>query len=158
MLNVDLTRLNGLAEDFRDLARQFPAERRALMETVGERIRETVVSQIDASGLNDANGNVKRWQIVSIGSGGGYAAVRPAGKKEGAPTGNNSPGAITNYLNSGHRVRRPSGRDPSYHPRFHVVRTREFPFYEASQASAEAAALQEAQAFIDRIAERMGGG
>lgn len=158
MLNIDLSALNGLVEDFDDLLRQFPAERRSLMETVGEKIREIVVSQIDASGLNDAAGNVKRWQIVSIGSGGGYVAVRPAGEKEGVPAGKDGPAAVTGYLNRGHRVRRPSGKAKRYRPRIRVVQTRAFPFYEASQAPAEAAALREAQAFVDRITERVSGG
>ena len=96
MQNVDLSRLEGLAEDLRELGRMFSDERRELMETVGEQIREVVAGQIDASGVHDQNGNVKRWQIVKIGSGGGYAAVRPCGSGERAATGRNSPGAITN--------------------------------------------------------------
>lgn len=128
------------------------------METVGEQIREVVAGQIDASSVNDQNGQVKRWQIAKIGSGGGYAAVRPRGSGEGAATGKNSPGAITNYLNNGHRIRRPSGKAKRYRPRFKVPFTRAFGFYNASESAAEAIALREAQAFADRIADRLGRG
>lgn len=82
----------------------FPKKRRELHEQFATVAKNEVDNAISGS-LNDSHGKIRGWQEKEVGSGGGYAVVRPIGGQSGA----NSPGAITNYLTSGHRIRRPSG-------------------------------------------------
>lgn len=91
-------------------------------------LEEIVRRNVDASGIRDHHGKIKRWQSVSIGTKFGYAAVRAVRE----PSGPDGAGAITNYLQSGHKVRFPSGRAKRYRPDVHVSRTRAFDFYGAA--------------------------
>lgn len=50
--------------------------------------------------------HVQYWQKKTVGSKGGYAAIRP--QKGGG--GKNAPGAITNYIENGYRKRKPNGQ------------------------------------------------
>ena len=98
--------INGLAEldaKLQAILKELPEARRQLHERLAEMAKKEVDAQIDASGLNDSHGKIKGWQEAHVGSGGGYAAVRP----QKGMTGDNSPGAITNYLENGHRIREP---------------------------------------------------
>lgn len=84
------------------------ADQRAIHERLGARMQAAVHGRI-AGMLQNAHGGrdkVAGWQTVYIGSGGGYAAVRAVSP----PTGKGSPGAVTNAIVSGHKVRFPSGR------------------------------------------------
>lgn len=101
--------------------------------TEAERLMKSWVdNSILQSGVKDTHGKVRRWQKVyrSI----GYTAVRA----DGATTGANSPGAITNYLESGHRGRQPRGKTKRYVPRVNTGRARAFHFYRDIQSTVEA--------------------
>lgn len=105
------------------------ADQRAIHDKLGARMLAGVRGNV-AGRLNDARGRVAGWQQKYIGTGGGYAAVRAVDSS----TGPNSPGAITNYNENGHAIRRPSGHAPGYRPRIHVLYVNGRGFYDAYRA------------------------
>lgn len=84
----------------------FPSLKRRTLQTLAKELREEVLSQMATSGLNKKGGRLRKWQRYHVGSKNGYVAVRPVGSVEGAEPGPKGPGAITNYVESGHAVRR----------------------------------------------------
>ena len=54
------------------------ADQRAIHERLGARMQSEVRSQIRGK-INDAHGHISGVQARVVGSGGGYAAVRPSG-------------------------------------------------------------------------------
>lgn len=142
--------LRGLERSFDKLLEEIPERRRELHERVGRAVQRELQRQIAASGINDSSGRVRRWQVVHIGSGGGYAAVRPEKGKTGA----DSPGAITNYLEGGHRIASPRG-GKNYRPRLRVSYVSGYHFYAAAAMRAESIAIGEAEAWADEIAREL---
>ena len=96
---------------------------------------------------------MRRWQVAHVGSGGGYAAVRPEKGKTGA----DSPGAITNYLEGGHRIASPRG-GKNYRPRLRVSYVSGYHFYVNTSMRAESIAIGEAEAWADEIARELEAG
>ena len=133
-------KLDGL---FEKAAKEFKALRAEYLDEAGDALLSAVRSNITASGINDARGHVRAWQRKYMGSGGGYVAVRA----DNSSTGKNSPGAITNYLESGHKGRMPSGRSGRYEARIKTGRARAFGFYKSS--------ADEAQRLAEDIAKKM---
>lgn len=127
---------------FDKILQEFPERRRELHERVGRAVQRELQQQIASSGINDSSGRVRRWQVVHVGSGGGYAAVRP----EKGTTGADSPGAITNYLEGGHRIAS---------PRLRVSYVSGYYFYAAAAMRAESVAIGEAEAWADEIAREL---
>lgn len=138
---------------FDKILREFPERRRELHERVGRAVQRELQRQIAASGINDSSGRVRRWQAVHVGSGGGYAAVRP----EKGTTGADSPGAITNYLEGGHRIASPRG-GKNYRPRLRVSYVSGYHFYVNTSMRAESIAIGEAEAWADEIARELEAG
>ena len=138
---------------FDKILREFPERRRELHERVGRAVQRELQQQIASSGVNDSSGKVRRWQAVHVGSGGGYAAVRPEKGKTGA----DSPGAITNYLEGGHRSASPRG-GKNYRPRLRVSYVSGYHFYVNTSMRAESIAIGEAEAWADEIARELEAG
>ena len=135
---------------FDKILQEFPERRRELHERVGRAVQRELQQQIASSGINDSSGRVRRWQVVHVGSGGGYAAVRP----EKGTTGADSPGAITNYLEGGHRIASPRG-GKNYRPRLRVSYVSGYHFYVNTSMRAESIAIGEAEAWADEIAREL---
>jgi hypothetical protein len=153
MSSVDFSGLDGLDRRFADVLRARPGLRRQLHVEAGGALLSVVRSEIGASGLNDSGGKVRGWQEMYVGSGGGYAAVRPVA---GGGRGRN-PGAITNYLESGHKVRGSSGHAKRRRKsRAKQARVRGFHFYRQSRIQAQAAAVGAANRYAEAIAGRLG--
>lgn len=160
--SVNLSELESLSQALNELLEEFPEMRRELHEQLGKLAKHEVDNAINASGLNDSNGKIRRWQEIYIGSKGGYAAVRPIYTS----TGENSPGAITRYLNQGHRIRGfnkvQSGRHRrqggGYRPRIRVSYVNGFHFYGTANITLEAKAIQLVEQFADKLANRLEGG
>lgn len=106
------------------------ADQRAIHERLGARMQAGVRGQIRGK-INDAHGHISGIQARVVGSGGGYAAARSSGTDSGP----NSLNAITNYLENGHAIRRPSGRNPRYRPRIKVLYVSGRGFYNAARPS-----------------------
>ena len=135
---------------FDKILQEFPERRRELHERVGRAVQRELQQQIASSGINDSSGRVRRWQVVHVGTGGGYAAVRPEKGKTGA----DSPGAITNYLEGGHRIASPRG-GKNYRPRLRVSYVSGYHFYVNTSMRAESIAIGEAEAWADEIAREL---
>jgi hypothetical protein len=116
-------------------------------------LKQEVDAQIIASGINDSSGKVRGWQQEHVGSGGGYAAIRPTNSS----TGGNSPGAITNYLESGHKIRTPSGKARYYKPKIKTSFVEGRHFYQNAAKSVEAKAIRLAERFAEDLAKRIEG-
>lgn len=128
------------------------ADQRAIHERLGARMQTAVRGQIRGK-INDAHGHVSGWQTKYIGTGGGYAAVRATD----AGSGPDSPGAITNYLENGHAIRRPGGRSPRYRPRIHVLYVSGRGFYNAARPSLPRMLQSEVDNWGREVAARLGG-
>ena len=114
-----------LSENISGLPARIDEIRRDVMKKAGEEIKQEVDWEISDSGMYDRHGKVRRWQRIYIGSGGGYAAVRSSDEESGE----NSPGAITNYLENGHIIRGRSGKNLGKN----LGKARAFRFYKAAQ-------------------------
>lgn len=117
--------------------------RAKILPELADKMLSTVKGNVSRS-LHDGNGKISGWQALSLHK--GYAAVRPVNGNVGA----SSPGAITNYLESGHRIRRPSGVRKRYTPRVHVGRVQGRHFYRSSGEMVETMAA-EAAAEVERV-------
>jgi len=99
--------LKEIFDGFDRLLKEFPEERRRLLDQMGQEALTSVRSQIGGYG------KVQSWQDKYVGSGGGYVAVRPKSDTY-QTTGKGqryAVGLVTNAIESGHKVRVPqSGR------------------------------------------------
>ncbi len=144
---IDFEEITQNSDAFSEIIREWKKARAETTERLSESMKRTVDSQIAASGVNDSRGTVRAWQQSRIGSGKGYAAVSPV---KGGSRGN-SPGAITNYLESSHKVRSPSGRAKRYKPRIKRMQTRAFRFYYSAGQGLEADIAAEEQKLESRL-------
>lgn len=153
MQSIEVKGLDGLIANLEGLLKEIPEARKELHEKIASAVKAEVETQITNSGLNDSSGKVKEWQESNVGSGGGYAAVRA----EKGETGNNSPGAITNYLEGGHKIREPSGNAKNYRPRVKTPYVEGYHFYERASNNAENIAIAEAEKYADELTAKLGG-
>lgn len=143
-----------LLEDcFTDVLLKSPEKRKELHERIAERLKNTIDAEI-GSRIEDSDGKIQNWQEKAVGEKGGYAAVRPLSGKNGGGTGEGCVGAITNYLESGHKIRPPGG-GKDYRPRINVPYVKGYFFYEAAGVEAERIALEEAERFADELADML---
>lgn len=149
MQSVEIKGLAELDKALSDMLTEFPDARREMHERISKKVEENVRSKINASGLNDSLGRVKGWQEGRVGSGGGYAAVSAI---RGA-TGADSPGAITNYLENGHKIR-PPGKTM---PRAKRAYVNGYHFYAAASEQAQAIAVAEAETMLNELAGKLEG-
>lgn len=158
MTGIDVRDLEALDKTLANLLEELPEARRELHESLGALMKETVDQSIASSGLNVESGRIQSWQQSHVGSGGGYAAVRAIGSREGGESGPNGPGAITNYLEGGHKIplRRTSGN--GYQPKDTKAYVDGYHFYKSARGNLEAKALQLADDFVDMLAQRLEGG
>ncbi len=131
-----------MKEDFRELRDKYLSE-------AEQEMKHYLDESIETSGLRDTHGKVKRWQKVYRSK--GYAAVRP----EASSTGANSPGAITNYLESGHRGRNPSGKSARYRPRVRTGRAKAFRFYKTADSQVKVLAADVEKRMATELNKRM---
>ena len=153
MQSIENSDLQDLSKHLNDLLEEMPNERRNLHEKLADLAKEEVDRQI-ASTVNDSSGKIQSWQEPHVGSGGGYAAVRATD----SGTGSNSPGAITNYLENGHKIRTPSGNLSHYRTNIHTPYVEGRHFYEASRSALESQSISLAEDFADKLAERLENG
>ncbi|MEF9853973.1 MAG: hypothetical protein RR787_08350 [Hydrogenoanaerobacterium sp.] len=156
---INLSGLKALEKTFNKLLKEAPEARQRLNTELGELAEKELRASMADAGINENTGFIKSRQIKHIGSRGGYVTVRPAGGTEGGGTGKDSAGAITNYLENGHKI--PSHKrtkEEGYRPRIKLAFVRGRHFYRSANASIEAKAITLAQKFADDIAEKISGG
>lgn len=154
MQSINLSALDGLTKDLDALLEKMPQKNRELHEELAQLAKAEVDAQIAASGVNDSSGKIKGWQEPHVGSRGGYAAVRASD----AGTGDNSPGAITNYHESGYKTRKPTGSAKRPQPgksKMPYVDGRHF--YQKAQTAVESKAIGVVNRFADDLAKELGG-
>lgn len=152
MQSIEVRGLEELDKRLELLLKEAPEAKRKLHEELAVMAKQEVDIQIAAS-LDDSNGKIQNWQTEHVGSGGGYAAVRPTDKT----TGDNSPGAITNYLESGHSIRPPSGTARRYKPKIKVPYVDGRHFYQNARRNVTANAIYIAEKFADDLAKKIMG-
>jgi hypothetical protein len=153
MQSVEFDGLKKLDNDLRDIFTEIPKAKKELHGKIADLIKAEVDKEINSSGLNDSSGKIKAWQESTVGSGGGYAA----GHAVKGETGHSSPGAITNYLENGHRIREPSGESKKYKPRIKKSYVDGYHFYQSASTKVEAKAIDEAERFVEEIKKKMEG-
>lgn len=85
--------LYDLDKAFAKMLEDFPKERRELVESAGEKMYQGVMRNIEAD-TDESTGNLKKGVEKKVGSGGGYAAVRP----------NHDTAPHTHLVENGHAV------------------------------------------------------
>lgn len=142
MPELDLSALTAFADALERAGKKFPEMRRELHEELAEAALDEVQ---DIMG----GGKVASWQESHVGSGGGYAAVRPKAKTfhKGYAV-----GYITNAIEHGHAIRRPSGYGKNYRARIKKGYVLGKGFYRMARTKAEQITIEAAQKLLDEIA------
>ena len=117
---VEVEGLDQIEKSWAELLKRFPAERRRVLEQVGQKLLAQVRQEIGGEG------KVAGWQGIHMGSGGGYVAIRARAKEyQTTKSGKRyEVGYVTNSVEGGHRTggRRPGEKAPGYRyrPRLHM--------------------------------------
>lgn len=155
-VEIDTRGMDALAKKLNDLSKRYKGEKRAMFERAGELLKKHLDDSIDDK-LSDDDGKIKSWQKARVGSKGGYAAISPIKTPPGTKKGE-APGAITNYLESGHRIRRPSGKAKSKaRRRINVPYVSGRYFYRDTAKQMETEAEKLANEFAETIAKDLEG-
>ena len=145
---LKITGLDDLQKRLQAVIDGSPGRRREMHERIAERLLQTVQGEIGGSG------KIAGMQESVVGSGGGYAAVRP---KKGRDRTGYAYGAITNAVESGHAIRRPSGFVKGYRARIRKRYVLGKHFYAKSRTAALRIALEEAGKWADEIEQVLRG-
>ena len=141
-----------------DAIQRIPDLKREALEAMGKAVLQEVREQISRRGVHDSQGRVAKWQEMRIGSKGGYVAVSPSPDeavqvtRSGEPTTSKD---VTRYLERGHGIPTPSGRNRRYQPRITSHRTY-VPgrmFYSWAKMYAQKIALAEADRAMDQLTD-----
>ena len=139
---LKITGLDDLQKRLQAVIDGSLGRRREMHERIAERLLQTVQGEIGGSG------KIAGMQEAAVGSGGGYAAVRP---RKGKDRTGYAYGAITNAVESGHAIRRPAGFAKGYRARIRKRYVLGKHFYQASRTEALRIALDEAGKWADEI-------
>lgn len=146
-IQIDSQSLEQLDARLAQAVRQAPEIKKEVLTGLGEQLLSQVRNNIGGGG------KVQRWQHTHLGSGGGYVAVHPAeGEKDAY---GRAVGAVTNAIESGHRIPSPRGKAKRYRPRIKKARVPGKGMYArtAPQRAAEDAARQLGQQLVEPLEE-----
>lgn len=162
--------LRRLSERLQQIVRDAPDQQRALHERLGTALLDEVRHRAPISvkghslghGEYHERGTLRRWQTKYIGSKGGYAAIRAISRDEQRGSSREIAGAITNYVENGHKIgRRHQGvsartrrrwkQNPAPPKSFVSGRG----FYHAAHATADRLLTQAAERWADEIAREL---
>lgn len=146
-IQIDSQSLEQLDARLAQAVRQAPEIKKEVLTGLGEQLLSQVRNNIGGGG------KVQRWQHTHLGSGGGYVAVHPAeGEKDAY---GRAVGAVTNAIESGHRIPSPRGKAKRYRPHIKKARVPGKGMYArtAPQRAAEDAARQLGQQLIEPLEE-----
>lgn len=133
---LDFSEFRRVFENLDRVKDQIPEIKREFLDSLGRRMLSSVRWAIGGEG------KVQSWQEYSIGSRGGYAAVRPKENTyQNSSKREYSVGFITTKIENGHRIRSPSGQAKgSYRYRGDAHKANRIPgryFYKDSQAAVD---------------------
>ena len=137
---------------FDTVLEEAAAKRREIHDKMSRELKSEVDRQIGVR-LHDSHGRVRSWQGRTVGSGGGYAAVRPI---RGQNEHGYAYGLITNALENGHRVR--ISRRPGYTSTSRRFKVAGRGFYLAARARATRISYQEADELRRWVKRSLEGG
>lgn len=152
-------------KNFERTLKEFPEKRAAAVKMAGEIALSRVANNI-AVRINSSSGKVAKWQHIRLGSKGGFSVVEAVGGEDAkavAPflpsSGNGSPGAITNAIECGHKIRKPkeSGRK-GYRARIKRSSVDGRWFYRATEADVSRIAMEAAEKVCGELAKTLAGG
>lgn len=149
--SVTVKGLDELIGSLQDVAEDFPRVRREFHEAVTEEIREEVLKSLGSRAKSNT-GKIAEMQEKYVGSGGGYAAVRPKAKMfhKGYAY-----GYITNALENGHAISRPRKSRKGYRARIKKRYVLGLHFYERAKPFAEKRAIDGANRLADTIKQKL---
>lgn len=151
-----LEQLDQLAKRLEKAPEVLRDARRRAFEEAAPQAKRIVDAHIGGTG------KVRSWQTYSVGSKGGYAAVRPKKETYTAPTkkrGNRyAVGAVTNAIVSGHRFPSTRGRK-GYKPRIQsgAMKVPGKPFYREAEPEIRALAIQTARKVEQEVLDALAG-
>lgn len=153
---IDHVDLEQLVEKLAKAPQVLAEAKRQAFQAAAPRLKAVVDTQIGGSG------RVRSWQGSYVGSGGGYAAVRPKeetyietkGKQKGFRAGPKkyAVGYVTNAINNGHRAPR---NTHGYLTSGRIVAGKQF--YQLAQAQAEKVGQETAQQILDTVINHLEG-
>ena len=159
--------LRSLDMRLKEILLRAPEQQRALHERLGTALLDEVRHRAPISikghslghGEYHERGTLRRWQTKYIGTRGGYAAIRAATE----PRGDSGAGAITNYVENGHRVGRAgygvSARTRRRRRQYGMIPPLSFVngrgFYHKAHAAAARLLTQAAERWADEIAREL---
>ena len=136
--------IRAVSEQMEAALKRVPALRRKVIESVTQKVKARLDTEI-ASRVRDTHGKIRGWQEIRIGS----KAVRDG-------SGRDSPGAITRYLEVGHRIRKPKKAGAKgYRPRIRVAAVAGRFFYKSADAQKEGIINAELKKFEKELAENL---
>lgn len=154
--HINHAELGRLVEKLSESPQVLAQAKRQAFQSAAPRLNALVGTQIGGSG------KVSSWQGAYVGSGGGYAAVRPKkdtyiktkGKQTGFRAGPKAyaVGYVTNAINSGHR---PPRNALGYFTSGRVIAGKQF--YQRAQAQAETVAQETAQQIVNTVINHLEG-
>lgn len=143
--------IRAVSEQMEAALKRVPALRRKVVESVTQKVKARLDTEI-ASRVRDTHGKIRGWQEIRIGSKAGYGVIAPV--RDGS--GRDSPGAITRYLEVGHRIRKPKKADAKgYRPRIRVAAVAGRFFYKSADAQKEGIINAELKKFEKELAENL---
>ena len=151
--SVKISGLEHLRKDLEELSEELPEMRREIHEELAVQMRGEVEEAL-ARRAGSSTGTVAGWQEGYVGTKGGYAAVRPRAKTSYRGY---AVGQITNAIENGHAIRRPSGRWKHYRARVKKRYVLGLHFYrEVQGGKLEKLAIDAANRMADRIQKALG--
>lgn len=149
--SVQINGLDSLEESLKSLLEDAPDLRREVHERLAVQMLKEVRESLRQKSKT-FTGEAASWQESQVGSGGGYAAVRP---KKGKDARGYAFGYLTNALENGHQIRKPSGKWKHYKARIKYRFVVGLGFYKQSKSKIEKTAIDEANRLADEIANRL---
>lgn len=145
--------LTIIDESIENALKKFPELRQRAVENIAKRMKQELDLEISTR-LNDSHGKIRGWQAIRIGSRGGYSVIEPIKGNNGK----NSPGAITGYLERGHRIRGPrKTKGKGYRPRIHTPYVDGRWFYKSVDGRRDSILLEEANKISKELAAALEG-
>lgn len=154
--------VNVITEAFERALKRFPKLRQEAIKKATA-LAEAKVKTAISGRINDSKGEIAGWQTSREGSGGGYGVVKAQKgtvlrSRKSGKTVEVRPGAITNYLESGHKIRSPkTSGAKGYRPRINVAAVSGRWFYRSAEADINRIAVQAADEVCSGIVKEIEG-
>lgn len=161
-IEIDKRDLERLIETLDASPAVLREARRRAFELSAPKLRALLDEGFARAGLHERTGAVLSWQEQYVGTGGGYAAVRPRANTYTATNGRGrkyAVGHVTNAIESGHSFPTPSGGNKKYKPRIRSAaqQVRPYAFYAAAQASVPALARETCDQILQAVIDHFEG-